>query len=42
MKINSSNIVVVLAFVRTGLVRLSDVKGSAKNLDRLVLLLKKR
>lgn len=42
MKINSSNIVVVLAFVRTGLVSLSDVKGSEKNRDRLLLLLRKR
>lgn len=42
MKINSSNIVVVLAFVRTGLISLRNVKGSQKDKDRLVLLLKPR
>jgi len=40
MNINEKNIIVVAAFIRTGLIKLSNVKGSQKNKDRLVLLLR--
>jgi hypothetical protein len=42
MKINSSNIIVVAALIRSGMVSLKQVRGTQKNKDRLLLILKTR
>lgn len=41
MKINKQNLSAIAVLVKHGLIPLSSVKGSEKNLDRLVLLLKR-